>query len=93
MGIKLPRAAKPMIDFAIHVVVGAAGFIVVLLAAVAIFAVVKLIDGFVPEWVRIAADKAELALFALDLFLFSLFVIKEALVLIRGLWIGEGHDG
>jgi hypothetical protein len=93
MTIKLPKAAKPMIDFAIHVAIGTGGFLVVLLAAVTISGVERLAVGLVPEWVRIGADKAEVALFALDLFLFALFVIKEAVTLIRSLWTtGEQDD-
>ena len=86
MAFKLPHSAKPMIDFAIHVVVGAFGFVVVLIVAVAISAFVKAIDGMVPVWVQKGADFAEVALFGLDLFLFGLFVVSEAVKLVRGLW-------
>ena len=86
MGFTLPQSAKPMIDFAVHVVVGAFGFLVILSVAVAISAFVKAIDGMVPAWVQHSADFAEIALFALDLFLFALFVVSEAVKLVRGLW-------
>lgn len=82
---QLPRSAKPMIDFAIHVVVGACGFLLVLAVAVAILLSVKAIDGTVPAWVQSGADLAKKALFGLDLFLFGLFVLSEALKLVRGL--------
>jgi hypothetical protein len=85
MALKLPQAAKPMVDFAIHVVVGACGFIVILGITAAISAFVKLIDGTVPPWVAMGAEWAELGLFGLDLALFGLFVVSEALKLIRGL--------
>ncbi len=92
MEFKLPQAAKPMIDFAIHVVVGAFGFLVVLGVAVAISAFVKATDGMVPTWVASGAEFAEKALFLLDLFLFGLFVLTEAFKLVRGLvneWISR----
>ncbi len=85
MEFKLPESARPMVDFGIHVVVGGVGFLLVIGVAVAISVVVKAIDGMVPTWVQTGADIAEKALFGIDLVLFGLFVLSEALKLIRGI--------
>jgi hypothetical protein len=72
---EIPKQVKPVWDFAIQIVVGAVGFIVVLLVAVAIAAVVKWIDrlGVAPPWLFPVSEYVEMAIFGLDLFCFGLF--------------------
>jgi hypothetical protein len=86
MGFEISRAVKPMVDFTIHVVVGALAFLVVLGMAVTISVCVKAADGYVPPFITNGGELAEKALFGVDLVLFGLFVLSEALKLIRGLW-------
>lgn len=84
--IQIPSGFKPIFDFVVQVIVGAIGFLVVLFVAVFISVVVNRLNGLMPEWVHTAADYAEKALFAVDLFCFALFMLSETLKLIRGLW-------
>lgn len=75
-----------MVDFTIHAVVGALGFLVVFAVTVAISACVKASEGYVPHFVTSGLELAEKALFGVDLVLFGLFVLSEVLKLVRGLW-------
>lgn len=86
MGLEIPQSLKPMVDFAIHVVVGALAFLVVLAAAVAISLCVRAADGYVPPFITSGGELAEKALFGVDMVLFGLFVLNEMLKLIKSLW-------
>jgi hypothetical protein len=86
MGLEIPRSVKPMVDFTIHVVVGALAFLVVLAVAVTISVCVKAADGLVPPFITNGGEMAEKALFGVDLVLFGLFVLSEVLKMVRGLW-------
>ena len=86
MAFKIPKNLKPIVDFTIHVVVGSFGFIVVFGAAVIISIIVKACEGIVPRWVEATGEYAEMWLFGIDLLCFGLFVIAEAIRLVRGLW-------
>ncbi len=87
MGLSVPTAVKPFWDFAVHVVVGAVSFCVVLLVAVALSGVVHLLERWVgvPPWILEGAAWAEFCLFWGDLFLFGLFLVSESLKLVRGI--------
>jgi hypothetical protein len=85
VAFELPKTLKPLIDFAIHVVVGSIVFIIVFLATVAISVVVKTFDGMIPLWVAKTSEYAEMGLFGIDMSLFALFIISEAIRLVRGL--------
>ena len=87
MSLTLPEAVRPVWDFVVHVAIGAIAFVAVLLIAVAIAGVVKGIEGlgFAPLWLMDAAHWVEWAIFWLDLFLFGLFFLAEALKLTRRL--------
>ena len=86
MAFAIPETLKPIIDFTIHVVVGSIGFTIVFLTAVAISLVVRTFDGMAPHWVAVSSEYAEMALFGTDMVLFALFILSEAIRLIRGLW-------
>jgi hypothetical protein len=86
MAFAIPRPVKPIFDFTVQVLLGAIGFLVIFGAAVAISVFVKACDGMVPHWVQAGAEFAEKALFAVDLFCFCLFILSEALKLLKGLW-------
>ncbi len=93
VAISIPKQIKPIFDFVVQVVFGAIGFLVVFGVAILISALVKMAEGIMPDWVHVAADYAEKALFALDLFCFGLFILSETVKLIRGLWnSGGAHD-
>ncbi|WP_375392471.1 hypothetical protein [uncultured Sphingomonas sp.] len=87
MTIKLPSALKPIADFVIQVVIGAFGFAVIMCVAVALGLLVRGIEylGFRPLWFTATAEWFEIGLFGLDLSLFSLFLLIEAIKLVRGL--------
>ena len=87
MAIKIPASLKPIADFVVQVVVGAFGFAVVMCVAVALGFLVQGIEalGFHPYWFAATAEWFEIGLFGLDLFLFSLFLLVEAIKLVRGL--------
>lgn len=87
MKFAMPKPVKPVFDFTVQVVLGAMAFMVVFGTAVAISLFVKAADGMVPTWVKSGAEYAEKALFAVDLLCFGLFLLSEALKLIRGLWM------
>lgn len=87
---EIPAGLKPISDFVVQVVVGALGFAVIMCVAVALGFLVKAIEylGFHPYWFTATAEWFEIGLFGLDLLLFSLFLLVEAIKLVRGL-IGE----
>ena len=85
MAFKIPESLKPIVDFTIHVVVGSIGFLIVFGAAVLISIVIKASDGIVPKQVGTWAGYAEMGLFGIDMGLFALFIISEAIKLIRGI--------
>lgn len=84
----MPPGLKPIADFVVQVVVGAFGFAVIMCVAVAIGSLVRTFEwlGFHPYWFTVTAEWFEIGLFGLDLFLFSLFLLVEAIKLIRRLW-------
>lgn len=99
MAITASKKAKPVWDFATQVVVGAFLFMVVMLVAVALAGMVKWMEslGFVPLWLINGAHWMEWGVFWVDAFCFALFLLSEAIKLMRGLW-GEwrnydGHQG
>lgn len=89
MAVRAPKAVQPLIDFAVHVVVGAIAFAVVFLVAVALAAFIHFLEDIAraPGWLVTSAAWVEMALFALDIFVFSLFLISETVKLVRGLWL------
>ena len=86
MAIEIPKSLKPIVDFTIHVFVGSIGFIIVFGAAVVISIIVKACEGIVPHWVEATGEYAEMGLFGIDLLCFGLFIVSEAIRLVRGLW-------
>ncbi len=85
MAFTIPKRVKPMLDFTVHVIIGAGAFTVVFVVAATISIFVKGADGMVPKWVAAGGEMAEKTLFGLDLFCFGLFILSEVLHLIRGL--------
>ena len=87
MRFDVPRDLKPIAQFAAQVVVGAIGFAVVMGVAVSLGFLVRGFEalGFSPPWFTNTAEWFEIGLFALDLFLFSLFLLVEAIRLVRRL--------
>jgi hypothetical protein len=86
VSFEISKNLRKITDFTIHVVVGSIEFVIVFGAAVIISIIVKAFDGIVPHWVEATGEYAEMALFGIDLFCFGLFVVAEAISLIRGLW-------
>ena len=88
MAITLPKGVKPASDFAVQTIIGALLFALVagVAAALGIFLHWLTTVGFNAPWFVEASDLAERALFAFDGFTFSLFLLKEAATLARGLW-------
>ncbi len=87
MRLNVPADLKPLFDFVGHVVVGAIGFAVIMAVAVVLGFLVKAFEalGFAPPWSIAVAEWFEIGLFALDLALFSLFLLVEAIKLTRKL--------
>ena len=87
MRVDVPTGLKPIADFVTQVVVGALGFAVVMSVAVALGFLVRGFEalGFHPAWFAATAEVFEAALFGLDLLLFSLFLLVEAIKLVRKL--------
>ncbi|MEG3176177.1 hypothetical protein U1872_08055 [Sphingomonas sp. RB3P16] len=83
-GFALPESVKPIVDFAVHVVVGAVVVATIMVVAACLAGVVHVIRyfGFQPTWFTEPAELAEKSLFFLDLFLGGLFLAVEALKLI-----------
>lgn len=88
MAIEIPRALKPVTDFAVQVIVGALAFTAVMLIAVGLAALVKWIETWevAPEWLIGGLHWLEWGLFWTDAFCFGLFLVSEVLKLVRGLW-------
>lgn len=65
---------------------GSSAFSFVLGASALISVLVKALEGSVPGWFVFWAERAEIALFSVDMFCFILFILLEAIKLIRGMW-------
>jgi hypothetical protein len=93
MEFELPEAAKPFADFIIHVLIGATAFVIIMVIEVALAGCVKVIAllPIAPHWLVNAAEIGEQALFAFDALLFALFLIAEAIKLVRGFWKENQH--
>jgi hypothetical protein len=87
MAFTASEKIKPIWDFVVQVVVGAALFTVVFLVAFLIAVVVKWINstGVAPYWLVRGAGYGEMGLFAVDLFCFALFLLNEILKLMRSM--------
>lgn len=86
MAFEVPRNLKPVVDFTIHVLVGSFAFGVLLAATALLSVFVKKLDGILPIQLETAAEYGEMGLFGIEMFLFALFSIAEAIRLIRELW-------
>ena len=72
--------------FATQVVVGTFLFAVVMLTAFGLSKLVSLMEQTgAPKWMITGAHGAEIVVFGLDLFLFGLFLLSEALKFVIGL--------
>jgi len=73
------------VGFTVQVVIGAALFLVVFLAAVAIAAVIHYFEGMgiVPKWLGDSAKIVEIAIWAVDILVFALFLASEVVKAIR----------
>ncbi|MGE5501927.1 MAG: hypothetical protein ACM3W4_08365, partial [Ignavibacteriales bacterium] len=69
MSLTLPKDLAAAVAFTVQIVIGAASFIVVFLAAVAIGAVVHHFEdlGRVPGWLSDSAKVVEIAIWIIDL--------------------------
>lgn len=87
MTVEIDEDIGPAATFAAQVIVGTILFSVVLLVA---FGLAKLVEWMqasgAPEWMIRGAHLAEQVVFGLDLFLFCLFLLSEALKFVIGLW-------
>ncbi len=88
MRFDLPESLRPVVDFVIQVVVGAALFTLIMLVALALAGIVHLLSlvGFSPRWLLNGAQWLEFGIFCFDVFCFALFFASEAAKLARGLW-------
>jgi hypothetical protein len=85
--VEVEEEAVPAAVFAVQVLVGTLLFSLVLLGA---FGLSKLVSWMqssgAPEWMIWGAHGAERLVFGLDLFLYGLFLLSEALKFAVGLW-------
>lgn len=74
--------------FVIHVVVGAAQFLLILLIALILAWVVAYVDRlvFAPKWLVAGVAWVEQVVFWADVFAFGLFLVAEVLKLAAALW-------
>ena len=88
MALELRESLRPVFDFVVQVIVGAALFTVILLVALVLAGIVHLLSlvGFSPEWLIKGAHWLEFGIFWFDAFCFALFLGSEAAKLVRGLW-------
>ncbi len=88
MELKLPKGLKPIGDFTVQVTVGAIGFVAILVVALLVAFVVKMLGTlwWAPSWLSESADWIEKALFWFDAICLGLFLIAEAIKLVKGLW-------
>ena len=87
MAVEIDEEIGPAATFAFQVIVGTLLFSIVLVVA---FALAKMVDWMhaagAPDWMVWGAHVAEQIVFGLDLFLFCLFLLSEALKFVIGLW-------
>ncbi len=87
MKLEVDQEAGAAAVFAFQVVVGTVLFAMVLVVAFGLSKLVMWMDqAGAPDWMIQGAHWAEFAVFALDLCLFFLFLISEALKFAKGLW-------
>ena len=74
--------------FVIHVVIGATQFILILLVALLLAALVKGVEllHFAPAWLVTGIESVEQFVFWADVFAFGLFLLAEILKLAADLW-------
>jgi len=92
--MRVPERFAVAVGFAIQVVVGAACFGVVLLAAETIAWLVSLSEQVfaVPGWLKFGAEAVEKVIFGADVFVYGLLILSETLKFARTLW-REWKDG
>lgn len=87
MTVEVDKGAGAAAVFATQVIIGSILFSMVLAAA---FGLSKLVDWMqqsgAPDWMITGSHWAEYGLFSLDLFLFALFLLSEALKFVLSLW-------
>jgi hypothetical protein len=81
MDVKLPPATAAAVAFAWHFVIGAVLFLVVSLVAVALSAIMGLLEsaGLVPIWLAISTHYLEIAIYSIDVAVYALFLVVEAI--------------
>lgn len=86
MAVEVDEDSGSAAVFAAQVVIGTILFAIVLGVAFALsWLVTRMQTAGAPEWMIKGAHWAEFAVFGLDLFLFGLFLISEALKFVRAL--------
>ena len=86
MTVEVNEDAGPAVIFATQVIIGTILFSVVLALAFGLSKLVAWMQSYgAPEWMIWGAHLAEKMVFGLDLFLFSLFLLSEALKFVLGL--------
>jgi len=86
MALTIPKESGPAARFATQVVVGTILFAIVLLAAFGLAMLLKWMESLgAPEWMITGAHWVEWAVFWVDVFLFSLFLLSEAIRFVIGL--------
>ena len=81
-------ASIAAVGFTIQVVVGAACFAVVLVAAGTIAGLVTLSEQVfvVPAWIKFGAEAVDKVIFGADVFVYGLLILSETLKFARTLW-------
>jgi hypothetical protein len=86
MPFTLPRSAKPIVDFGIHLAVGAIMALLLLGITFMLSIAVGLMErAGAPPWLVSGGHFLEFALFGFDAITFLLFVMAEAIKFIRSL--------
>jgi hypothetical protein len=93
--LRVTRSAALVMAFVVQVLIGSATFLAFYLATVALAVIIgeanKWADLSAP-WLQSVSRYLEMALFAVDLFAFALFIISEVAHFSRALWRGW-NDG
>jgi hypothetical protein len=87
-------ALRFVVKFVIHIIVGTILFALVALVAIFLHRFMDWVLGSSPtvEYISAGVEGVEVFLFAVDLICLIAFVVKETIVLLRGLWLALRLD-
>ncbi len=77
----------PLVEFVVHMVVGTTIFLIIALAAVAIHTVNKFVGG--DGWIALGLRAMEFTVFAVDLVLFLIYIIRVTISVSKALWTND----